>query len=56
MTRGDVVAVRDPSAGRWRSAEVVSVTPLRATVAAGSWWTIVPRNPDAIRQVRVVRA
>lgn len=55
MTSGDVVAVRDPDSGRWRSAAIISINPLRATVATATWWAVVPRNRDSIRPVRVVR-
>lgn len=55
MSSGDTVAIRDPDSGRWRSATVIAVSPLRVTVATWTWWAVVPRSRDAIRPIKLLR-
>lgn len=56
MKVGDSVSVFDARALRWRAASIVCLYRGSATVAAATWWAIVPCEPAWIRPVYVVDA
>lgn len=56
MNAGDVVAVFDQLARRWRRAVVIASTPRRVIVATRWWWAVVPARGELVRPVYVVEA